>query len=43
MSRWKITQMAEHEWEVRCGSEVHFAQTAKDAVALKLALDEAGA
>lgn len=40
MPHWKIEQQGDHEWAVRRNGEVHFAQTAKDAVALMWALEE---
>ena len=38
MSQWRIEQQGTHEWAVRRNNEVHFAQTAKDAVELLHAL-----
>jgi len=39
---WKITQVAEHEWEIRFGNTVHFAQSAAGAVELLRALHDGG-
>ena len=36
---WKIEQCGDHEWRVSYGNEVHWAQNAYDAVALKKALE----
>lgn len=38
---WRIEQQGEHTWLVYKGSERHWAQTAKDAVELKQALERA--
>lgn len=39
---WRIEQQDEHTWKVYHGTEVHWACTARDAVALMVALEEAG-
>ena len=39
---WKIEQMGPNEWSVRHGNEVHYAQTAEDAVKLMMALEASG-
>jgi len=40
--QWRIEQEGDHLFAIRKGSEKHWATTAKDAVALLIALEEAG-
>lgn len=40
--KWRIAQEGESSWRVYKGDDSHWATTAKDAVALMLALEEAG-
>lgn len=40
--QWRIEQQGEREWKVYKGTQVHWANNAKDAIALVLALEEAG-
>jgi hypothetical protein len=40
--KWRIEQQDPNTWKVYKGEQVHWANNAKDAVALMLALEEAG-